>query len=31
MEGRLKEQAAIDAGGGVPNLDNKRNEIRKKK
>lgn len=31
MEGRIKEQAAIDAEGGVPNLDNKRNEIRKKK
>ena len=31
MEGRVKEQAAIDAEGGVPNLDNKRNEIRKKK
>jgi RHS repeat-associated protein len=29
IEGRVKEQAAIDAEGGVPNLDNKRNEIRK--
>lgn len=29
IEGRIKEQAAIDAEGGVPNLDNKRNEIRK--
>jgi RHS repeat-associated protein len=30
-EGRIKEQTAIDAGGGIDNLDNKRNEIAPKK
>ena len=29
MEGRIKEQGKIDAEGGIENLDNKRNEIRK--
>jgi uncharacterized protein RhaS with RHS repeats len=29
MEGREKEQQHIDANGGLPNLDNKRNEIRR--
>jgi RHS repeat-associated protein len=31
MQGRLKEQGAIDAEGGLEYLDNKRNEIRKPK
>ena len=31
MEGRVKEQAAIDAHGGVDALDNRRNEIRKRR
>ena len=28
MEGRMKEQQAINNEGGLGNLDNKRNEIR---
>lgn len=31
QEGRIKEQQQIDQNGGVQNLDNKRNEIRKDK
>ena len=30
QDGRKKEQKAIDDNGGVENLDNKRNEIKKK-
>jgi hypothetical protein len=30
QEGRKQEQQAIDDHGGVQNLDNKRNEIKKK-
>jgi len=29
MQGRKKEQKHIDSNGGIPNLDNKRNEIPK--
>jgi hypothetical protein len=31
QEGREKEQKHIDANGGIENLDNKRNEIKKPK